>query len=289
MKRTLAAIAAVLLLGISACGRQSPAPAEEAPAPTEQSAPAMEPAAPAEPAPTQDASPQSETEQAAASQESTEDTVPDKADATLERLAALPADQQLPDGKWKAGTHYVPLVPAQPTSVPPGRVEVAEVFWYGCTHCNSFEPFLASWLQNKPEYIELVRVPVMWGPAHAAHARLFYILQSLNRMDLHQKVFDTIHRDGNMLVFTTEEVTRKAQADFAKSNGISQEDFDKAWSSFAVNAGLARAKQLTERYRVEGVPLVVINGKYVTDISKAGGPGQLIQLINDLAAHERRR
>lgn len=287
MKRTLAAIAAILI-SITACGRQSSAPTEAPPASsTEQTAPAAQtPSAPA----TAEAIPQtSESQQATGSQESTEDPPEDRADASLERLAALPADQQLPAGKWKAGTHYVPLVPAQSTSVAPGKVEVVEVFWYGCAHCNALEPFLSSWAQNKPEYIEFVRVPVIWGPAHIAHARLFYILQTLNRMDLHQKVFDTVHKEGNLLVFTTEQVTRKAQQDFAKANGISAEDFDKAWSSFAVNSGLGRAKQLTERYRVESVPLVVINGKYVTDVGRAGGPGQLIQLINDLAAHERRR
>jgi protein dithiol oxidoreductase (disulfide-forming) len=285
MKRTLAAIAAVLI-SITACGRQSPAPATPSAAPTEQTAPAQQTPTPAAPAAEGQ---NSESEQATASQESTDEGPEDRGDAALERLAALPADQQLPSGKWKAGTHYTPLVPAQSTSVAPGKVEVVEVFWYGCTHCNALEPFLASWSQNKPEFIEFVRVPVIWGPAHIAHARLFYILQTLNRLDLHQKVFDTIHKGGNMLVFSTEEVTRKAQLDFAKANGISQEDFDKAWSSFTVNAGLGRAKQLTERYRVEGVPLVVINGKYVTDVTKAGGPGQLIQLINDLAAHERKR
>jgi len=287
MKRTLAAIAAVFI-SITACGRQSPAPTE-APtaAPTEQTAPAPQQSPSAA---TADAAAQtSETEQATASQESTEEVPEERGDATLERLAALPADQQLPGGKWKVGTHYVPLVPAQPTSVAPGKVEVVEVFWYGCTHCNALEPFLSSWAQNKPDYVEFVRVPVMWGPAHAAHARLFYILQSLNRLDLQQEVFDMIHQSGNMLVFTREEVTRKEQRNFAKAHGISEADFDKAWDSPAVEAGLARAKQLTEKYRVEGVPLIVINGKYVTDVGKAGGPGQLIQLINDLAAHERRR
>jgi protein dithiol oxidoreductase (disulfide-forming) len=283
MKRTLAAIAAIFL-SITACGRQSPAPPETSAAPpTEQAAPAQQTPPAAAGAPT------SESEQATASQESTEETPEDRGDAALERLAALPADQQLPSGKWKAGTHYVPLVPAQATSVAPGKVEVTEVFWYGCIHCNALEPFLASWAQNKPEYIEFVRVPVIWGPAHVAHARLFYVLQTLKRMDLHQKAFDTIHKSGNMLVSSTEEGTRKTQLDFAKANGISQEDFDKAWSSPTVTADLSRAKQLTEAYRVESVPVVIINGKYVTDVDKAGGHGQLIQLINDLAAHERRR
>lgn len=272
------------LISITACGRNS--------APTAPAAPAHEASAPTKPATTAPSTtPQTpESEQATASQETIGETAPeDRGDAGLEHLAALPADQQLPGGKWKAGTNYTPLVPAQPTSVSPGKVEVVEVFWYGCPHCNALEPFIQSWLKNKPDYVEFVRVPVMWGPVHRAHAKLFYMLRAVNHPELDQKVFDTIHKDGNMLVANDEQVTRKMQLDFLKANGVSVEDFNKAWDSFTVNTGLQRAEQLTERYKVNGVPLIVINGKYTTDPGMAGGPGQLLQLINDLAASEKQR
>jgi protein dithiol oxidoreductase (disulfide-forming) len=273
------------LISITACGRETPSsatpaqPAAEQPAQAQQQQPA-------------EAAPQTtESEQATASQESSGEAVSeeDRSDAALERLAAMPADQQLPGGKWKVGTNYTPLVPAQPTNVAPGKIEVVEEFWYGCSHCNALEPFLANWQKNKPDYIEFVRVPVMWGPVHRAHARLFYLLQALNRTDLHQRVFDSIHKEGNMLVSNDEQATRKAQLDFLKAHGVSADDFNKAWDSFSVSAGLQRAEQLTQRYKVNGVPLIIINGKYTTDVGQAGGPGQLLQLINDLAANERRR
>ena len=274
---------ALLALSISACARNAPPPSP---------APAAKPAASA-PAPKEDASGKaqtSESQQATASQESTgEETADDKRDASLERLAAMPSDQQLPAGQWKPGVNYVPLVPAQPTNVAPGKVEVVEVFWYACPHCYALEPFVQNYLKNKPEYVELIRVPVMWGPVHRAHARLFYILESLGRKDLHSKVFDTIHKEQNMLVGNDDASTQKVQRDFAVANGIKAEDFDKAWSSFTVNSNLQRAQQLTERYHVDGVPLIVVNGKYETDVGKAGGPGQLLSLINDLAASEKRR
>ncbi len=276
---------ALSLISITACGRNS-TPA------TAPAAPATEAAAPATPAPAaQEGSAETvASEQATASQETTNDAAPEeRGDVALERLAAMPADQQLPAGKWKAGTNYVPLVPAQPTNVAPGKVEVVEVFWYACPHCNSLEPFIQSWLKNKPEYVEFVRVPVMWGPVHRAHAKLFYMLRALNRPDLDRKVFETIHGQGNMLVSNDEQVTRKMQLDFLKANGVSVEDFNKAWDSFTVSTGLQRAEQLTERYKVQGVPLIVINGKYTTDPGLAGGPGQLLQLINDLAASEKQR
>lgn len=277
---------ALSLISITACGREPAAPKAPAPAPATQAAPAQ--SAPATPA--ADVPQTAESAQATASQESTEETTAeDRADIALERLAAMPADQQLPGGKWKAGTNYAPLVPAQPTNVGPGKVEVVEVFWYGCPHCSALEPFIQSWMKNKPEYIEFVRVPVMWGPVHRAHAKLFYILRALNRGDLDQKVFDTIHKDGNMLVSNDEQVSRKMQLDFLKAQGVSAEDFNKAWDSFTVSSGLQRADQLTQRYKVNGVPLIVVNGKYTTDVGQAGGPGQLLQLINDLAASEKRR
>ena len=275
---------ALLALSISACARNAPPPA---------AAPEAKPAATAPAPATKDTAPTaqtSESQQATASQETGEEaTVDDKRDASLERLAAMPSDQTLPVGQWKPGVNYVPLVPAQPTSVAPGKVEVVEVFWYACPHCYALEPFVQNYLKNKPEYVEFVRVPVMWGPVHRAHARLFYILESLGRKDLHAKVFDTIHKEEKMLVANDDASTQKMQLDFAVANGIKAEDFKKAWDSFTVNSSLQRAQQLTERYHVDGVPLIVVNGKYETDVSKAGGPGPLLQMINDLTASEKRR
>jgi len=279
---------ALSLISITACGRETAAPKAPAPAPaTQAAAPSQQSATPAA---ATDVPQTAESAQATASQESSEETTAeDKADVALERLAAMPADQQLPGGKWKAGTNYTPLVPAQPTNVAPGKVEVVEVFWYGCPHCNALEPFIQSWMKNKPEYIEFVRVPVMWGPVHRAHAKLFYLLRALNRADLDTKVFDAIHKDQNMLVSNDEQVTRKMQLDFLKAQGVSADDFNKAWDSFTVSSGLQRADQLTQRYKVNGVPLILVNGKYTTDVGQAGGPGQLLQLINDLAASEKKR
>src|SRR5262249_16613211 len=189
-------------------------------------------------------------------------------------------------GRWKPGQNYDPLVPAQPTGVGPGKVEVTEVFWLGCPHCFALEPFIQTWLKNKPPYIEFVRVPVMWGPAHRAHAHLFYSLVALNRQDLVQKAFETIQNQHQMLFGSSDEDTLKAQQAFAQANGVSAEDYSKAYNSFSVNSNLQRAEQLTQRYHVEGVPLIVVNGKYTTDVGKAGSQANLIQLIDDLAASE---
>jgi thiol:disulfide interchange protein DsbA len=279
MFRTLAVLV-LLPLSFVACAREAPAPSASTPAATTAAPPTTQTAPTA----------QNETQQATAAQESTGETsAEDRGDASLERLAALPAEQQLPGGRWKAGVNYTPLVPSQPTSVASGKVEVVEVFWYACGHCYALEPYLQSWLKNKAEYIQFVRVPVMWGPVHRAHAHLYYTLQALGRNDLDQTVFDTIHQKGNMLVSNDEQRTRQMQLDFAKANGITEEQFNKAYDSFTVNSSLQRAEQLTQRYRVQGVPLIVVNGKYTTDVGMAGGHSELLALINDLAASEKRR
>jgi len=281
MFRTLVSIL-LLTLSITACGRDT----------ASNALPARETSAPAQPARAEPAAPAQipESKAATAAQESVSEGTPDeRSDSSLERLAAMPADQQLPNSRWKVGTNYRPMMPPQPTNVPAGKVEVVEVFWYGCPHCYALEPYLTSWLKNKPEYIELVRVPVMWSPGHKTHAHLFYTLEALGRGDLHQKVFATIHQEKNTLLGTSEAESLKLMVAFAKSQGINEKAFMDAWNSFSVATNLQRAEQLTQRYRVEGVPLVVVNGKYTSDVGMAGGPSELIALINDLAASEKRR
>lgn len=286
MIRSLA-LTAFMMLVVCSCARGAPTqPPAAAPKPAVQSAPqAQVTAKPADLA-------QNEDQQAAAAQEKGDEPEDDpraaRGDAGLERLAQLPASQQLPSGRWKPGVNYMPLVPAQPTSVGPGKVEVVEVFWLGCPHCAALEPYLQSWLKNKPPYVEFVRVPVMWGPAHRAHAHLYYTIAALNRVDLVQKAFDAIQNQHQMLFAQNEEDTLKAQEAFAQANGIKPEDFAKAYNSFSVNSNLQRAEQLTQRYHVEGVPLIVIDGKYTSDVAKAGSQSDLIALIDELSAAEHR-
>jgi thiol:disulfide interchange protein DsbA len=209
-----------------------------------------------------------------------------------ERLASAAAGAQTSagNGKWQAGRNYAVINPAQPTNVGPGKVEVLEVFWYGCGHCYELDPYLESWKKNKPAGIEFVRIPVIWGPGHKLHAKLFYTLQVLGKLESHHsKVFDTIHRGGNLLLGNDEASTLKLQRAWAEANGINSADFEREWNGFAVNTAVQRAEQITKRYRVAGVPIMFVAGKYQTDVGGAGGQSQLLTLLNDLAATELRR
>jgi thiol:disulfide interchange protein DsbA len=191
---------------------------------------------------------------------------------------------------WQEGVNYTRLVPAQPTSVAPGQVEVLEFFWYGCPHCYALDPLVESWRKTKPPYITFTRVPVMWSEGHRSTARLFYTLESLGKLDqLHGEVFKEIHVNGNSLVASDPNDVAGAariQAAFLAKFGITRDSFDKASHSFAVETDLQRADQLGLRYRIEGVPTFVINGKYIADVQTAGSPERLVSLVDDLAAQE---
>jgi len=129
----------------------------------------------------------------------------------------------------------------------------------------------------------------MWGPAHRAHAKLFYTLEVLGHDELVTKAFDEIHKRGNVLVDADDAKTLQLQLAFAKANGISEADFKREYNGFGVSTRLQHAEEIMRRYQIESVPHFIINGKYETDVGMAGGPEQLLALINDLAAAEKSR
>jgi thiol:disulfide interchange protein DsbA len=213
--------------------------------------------------------------------------------------ANTPASTTPIPGKWVDGQNYSTLVPAQPTGVAASKVEVVEVFWYGCGHCFHLDPTLEDWRKkSKAPYVEFVRVPVIWGEVHKAHARLFYTLMALGKLEqLHADVFREIHVNNNFLAGQEPAESERLQRAFLKSKGVSEADFDKTYRSFSVEQWMQKAEQLTRRYKVTGVPSVVVNGKYTADVGTAGvgapagsnAEALLITLINDLAASEHKR
>lgn len=189
--------------------------------------------------------------------------------------------------KWQPGTNYTVLSQAG-RSIPGRKVVVTEVFWYGCGHCWALDPALEYWNTKKPEFVEFVRTPVMWGPIHRQHARLYYTLRELGRLDLHPKVFDAIHKEGQMLAARTEEDARAQQQAFLEKHGVKKKDFDAAYDSTAVSEGLSHAEQVTLGMRVESVPILFVNRRYSTTVSQAGDSKKLLELLDDLAESEYR-
>jgi thiol:disulfide interchange protein DsbA len=194
---------------------------------------------------------------------------------------------------WQEGVNYTRLVPAQPTDVPAGQVEVLEFFWYACPHCYAIDPLVASWLKTKPSYVSFSRVHVLWNEGHRSLARLYYTLQSMGKLDqLHGEIFKEIHVNGNPLIAAdpgNEAQSERIQTAFVVKFGISEAEFTKAYHSLPVDLALQRADELVQRYRIDSVPRFVVNGKFVSDVSLAGTQERLISLIGDLAAQEHKR
>src|SRR6185312_1092311 len=192
--------------------------------------------------------------------------------------------------QWQEGVNYTRLVPAQPTAAPSGQVEVLEFFWYACPHCAALEPMIESWKKTMPAYISFSPVPVMWSEGHRSLARLYYTLQSLGQLDrLHGEVFKEIQEHNDPLIGADPANTAEAerlQTAFAVKSGISEADFKKAYHSMSVDMALQRADQLVQRYRIDGVPTFVVNGKYIADVRSADGAERLLSLVGDLAAQE---
>jgi protein dithiol oxidoreductase (disulfide-forming) len=275
---------AVALVCLGACGKQETAPAPSAastpPAAEAPAAPAAEPGtAPAE---------AEQTAPAAASETVSETDEPPQAEAQTSsavqpalRLGG-PATTATTSARFKEGTHYKKIVPAQPTGVAPGKVEVVEVFWYGCGHCFALDPAVESWRSRaKAPYVEFLRLPAMWNDTTRMHARVFYTAELLGKLEaLHPLIFRQIHVNSDPLN-TVEKISA-----FFKQHGVSNEDFNKAFSSFAVESKLQRADFLNRRYRIQSVPTVVVNGKYTTSVSEAGNEQDLFALIDELATNE---
>jgi thiol:disulfide interchange protein DsbA len=205
--------------------------------------------------------------------------------------ASTPAVAAPIPSKWVEDKNYKTLSPAQPTSTPPDKVEVVEVFWYGCGHCYHLDSYIEAWRQKgQAPYVNFQRVPVMWGDVHKAHARLFYTLEALGKLEqLHTSVFREINVNKNFLAAQDSAETERLQRAFLKANGVSDADFDRTYRSFSVESKLRRAEELTRRYKVTGVPMTVINGKFTSDVGQAGGEPQFISLITDIAASEHKR
>lgn len=158
------------------------------------------------------------------------------------------------------GFEYHPVKQVQPTSTG-GKVEVVELFWYGCGHCYRFEPSLHKWVTGKvPEGAKFVRVPAIFNPAWAFHAQVYYTAETLGVTEkIHQPLFDAIHKQRRKIN------TLDAAADFFAEHGVSKDDFRNTFNSFIVQSRVRRAEQLTDASGITGVPSMVVNGKYRTD------------------------
>ncbi len=182
--------------------------------------------------------------------------------------------------KYKSGEHYELISPAQPTSTK-DKVEVVEMFWYGCPHCFRLEPFVERWLKKKPANVKFVRMPGVFRPSWEIHARAYYTAEILGVVDkVHRPMFDAIHEMKQRMN------TEPAILALFKKHGVPEKDFKRVFRSFAVETKLRRAKDMGKRYQAKGVPALIVNGKYRTSGHAAGSNSKVFKVVNQLIKME---
>lgn len=172
---------------------------------------------------------------------------------------------------------------AQPVAVPEGKVDVVEFFGYWCPHCNAFEPALEAWVKKLPPQAQFRRMPVVFNAAHEPLQKLYFAIESLGLVDsLHRKVFAAIHVQRARLNTDSEIL------DWAKANGVDAAKLGDAMKSFSVDNKMKQARKLAESFRIEGVPTLGIQGRYMTSPSIAGTAERALAVADQLIAQSRK-
>lgn len=210
------------------------------------------------------------------------------AEAEPEDTAILLAQVDVTDTprtwQFREGLHYERMVPTQPTVGGADKIEVAEIFMYGCPHCYSLEPSINAWVENLDPGVRFVRIPAVFNRLAQLHAQLYYTEEVLGRngvlddpASFHAAVFREYHDRNNHL--TSEAAIQK----LFERYGVSADEFSRTWGSFEVNQKLRVAGDLARRYNISAVPTIVVNGKYRTG---AGDRANLFEIIDELTVRE---
>ncbi|MCG6889716.1 MAG: thiol:disulfide interchange protein DsbA/DsbL [Gammaproteobacteria bacterium] len=178
------------------------------------------------------------------------------------------------------GNDYTLVSPAVKTSQP-DKVVVTEIFWYGCPHCFRFEPYVEKWSAKLPEGVVFEQVPSSINPRWTEHARAYYAFQLMGVLQqIHRDFFDAIHLKRQRLNSVD------TIAEFVAERGFDADAFRGYYHSFPVDTLVRKNSQKERLYGHEGVPAVIVNGKYLVNGSLAGSNERMIQIIDFLVAEE---
>ncbi len=181
---------------------------------------------------------------------------------------------------FEAGVEYAVLDQPVATSNP-DKVVVNEMFWYGCPHCFHLEPFVEKWSKTKPDGVVLERIPSVLNPRWIEGARAFFALKMMGEIDkVHSKLFEAIHLQRQRL--NNEDAFAKFVADL----GIDEKQFRENYHSFPVDTMIRKNRQKERKYGHNGVPAIIVNGKYRTSASMAGSNDRLFEVVNFLVNKE---
>ena len=198
---------------------------------------------------------------------------------------------------WIEGVNYFLVVPARPTSLPPGKVEVTEVFSYACPACNLFVPTMHKLKASLPPNALLDYLPASFNPSEdwPMFQLAFFTAQTLGVADqCHDAMFNAVWQSGELAVIDPATRNIKSPApsieDAAKfynaKAGVPIKKFLETAKGFTVDNKVRAAEEAIQRYHVDRTPTIIVNGKYRLQVDSAGGPDQVVELVKWLVAKE---
>mgnify|MGYP001201934147 FL=1 len=159
---------------------------------------------------------------------------------------------------------------------------IYEFFWYGCPHCFNLEPTMDRIEANLSKDVRLVKVPVALRDSWLPHAKLYYALKQMNKIDdVHNLIFEEIHIENNRLN------TEEQMIDFLSKSGIDSSKFIEKYKSYGTEARIKKADNLARKYQINSVPTIIVNGKYLTSGSYVSSYDELYSVVNLLVERER--
>jgi thiol:disulfide interchange protein DsbA len=185
--------------------------------------------------------------------------------------------------QYEVGVHYERL-PIAVDTADPSKIEVVEVFSYGCPHCFAFEPAIEAWRAKQPSDVYLRRVPAVFRKEWVILAQAYYAAEVLGVVDkVHEPIFEAIHVQG----LNGEDPAVLAKI-FQDSAGIDGEQFLKVLNSFGVRSKVQQADAQARMYRIPGVPTLIVNGKYRVNTGQVVGTNaEMLDVVDYLVAKER--
>lgn len=178
--------------------------------------------------------------------------------------------------------YYELIEPAQKTTSN-DKIEVLEIFWYGCPHCYDFEPYLQEWLKTKPDHVDFRLMPGILNQSWVPHARAFYTANELGIHDkIHHPLFNAIHKNRKSIF------NQPSIRTFFIEQGAQGDAFDLIYNSTDLNNIVRDAYNYQRNVRITGVPSIIINGKFRTSPSMAGSYENLLKVMDYLVDKEMR-
>lgn len=179
------------------------------------------------------------------------------------------------------GTDYTVLANPQPVDAG-GKIEVLEFMWYGCPHCGELDPYIEAWKKKQAPDVVFKRVPVAFRDDFIPHSKMMLALDALGLTDqLTPAIFNEIQKNRNYLL------KPEAQTEFLAKQGVDKNKYLAAYNSFSVASGVKRTQQMTSDYKIDGVPTLVVQGKYETGPAMVNGLPETVQVLDYLVAQVR--